>query len=247
MDPKHLQTLIEVERTYWWHIAKRELILDWIRRFAPPPGLLIEGGVGGGANAQAFRERGFDVRGFDLMPDAVAHCRSLGVGAVDELDLQQDWPVEPGSARAVVMLDVIEHLSEPVKALRQAARALRPDGAVFITVPAIPRLMGPWDEMLGHYRRYSPRMLQAQAAEAGLRAARLSHWNAFTLPAAVVVRTLEKLSRRRRSAEFPPVSAAVNALLVRLAWLERRLMSLAPIPLGLSLVGVLTHERPSNP
>ena len=35
MDPRHLENLISVERTYWWHVAKRELVLDLLRRHAP--------------------------------------------------------------------------------------------------------------------------------------------------------------------------------------------------------------------
>jgi SAM-dependent methyltransferase len=243
MDPSHLENLISVEQTYWWHVAKRELVLELLRRHAPSPGLLVEGGVGGGANSLAFRDLGYDVRGFDLMAKAVEYCRGLGLGDVRVHDLQEPWPIEPAVARAVVILDVIEHLPDPVRALRHAARALRPDGAMIVTVPAVPALMGPWDRMLGHYRRYSRRIFQEQAREAGLRVIWLSHWNSFTLPAAVVIRTLERLAGGRRSAEFPLVSRPVNALLIHLARLEQRLMSVVPVPVVLSLVGVLTHER----
>jgi SAM-dependent methyltransferase len=243
MDPRHLENLISVERTYWWHVAKRKLVLELLRHHAPPPGLLIEGGVGGGANSLAFRDLGYDVRGFDLMPEAVEHCLGLGLGDVRIHDLQEPWPIEPAVARAIVILDVIEHLPDPVRALRHAAGALRPDGAIVVTVPAIPALMGPWDRMLGHYRRYSRRILKEQAREAGLCVIALSHWNSFTLPAAAVIRTLERLAGNHRSAEFPRVSRPVNALLIRMARLEQRMMSVVPVPAGLSLMGVLTHER----
>jgi len=246
MDPRHLENLSSIERAYWWHVAKRKLVLELLRRHAPPPGLLVEGGVGGGANSLAFRDLGYDVRGFDLMAEAVENCRSLGLGDVCVHDLQDPWPIEPAVARAVVLLDVIEHLSDPVRALRHGAGALRPDGAMVVTVPAFPALMGPWDQMLGHYRRYSRQLFKEQAREAGLRVIFLSHWNSFTLPAAVVIRTLERLAGGRRSAEFPPVSRPVNALLIQMARLERQLMSVVPVPAGLSLVGVLTHERQSQ-
>jgi hypothetical protein len=108
-----------------------------------------------------------------------------------------------------------------------------------VTVPAIPALMGPWDRMLGHYRRYTRRMLRDQAAAAGLQVAWMSHWNAFTLPPALVVRTLEKLGRQQRSAEFPAVSPGVNALLIAAASVERRMIAATGIPAGLSLAAVL--------
>ena len=28
MDPKHLEELIRIERRYWWHVAKRDLVRE---------------------------------------------------------------------------------------------------------------------------------------------------------------------------------------------------------------------------
>jgi SAM-dependent methyltransferase len=239
MDPQHLDELIALEKSYWWHIAKRELVLKVLRDYFPPPGLLVEGGVGGGANLCAFRDLGYEVRGFDLMQASVDHCHALGLPDVRVHDLEEPWPIERASARAVVMLDVIEHVPDPVKVLRNAREALTPGGGLVVTVPACPSLMGPWDKMLGHYRRYSGRMFRDHAREAGLRVAWLSHWNSFTLPAAILIRTAEKFIGQRRAVEFPRVSRPVNSMLINLARLERRAMRVMPIASGLSLVGVL--------
>lgn len=239
MDRKHLEELIAVERSYWWHVAKRELVMGLLRRHFPAPGRLVEGGVGGGANLLAFEALGYQVSGFDLMPEAVEHCRELGIDDVRTHDLQEPWEIDNGPVDVVVMLDVLEHVPDPVRVMRNAAETLGANGGLLITVPAIPALMGPWDRMLGHHRRYSKRMLREQAREAGLRVMWLSSWNAFTLPPAIAVRMAEKLGKRQRTAEFPRVSPAVNSLLITAARLERRLLSIAPIPTGLSLVGVL--------
>jgi SAM-dependent methyltransferase len=239
MDRKHLDELIAVERRYWWHVAKRALVMELLRRHFPPPARLVEGGVGGGANLIAFRDQGYTVSGFDVMPESVAHCQALGVSDVRTHDLQEPWPVADGPARVVVMLDVLEHVADPVAVLRCAAGTLGEGGGIVVTVPAIPALLGPWDQMLGHYRRYTRRMLRDQARAAGLRVAWISSWNAFTLPPALVVRMLEKLGRQKRSAEFPAVSPAVNSLLIAAARAERWLIGTVGVPAGLSLVGIL--------
>jgi SAM-dependent methyltransferase len=245
MDPDHLKELIAVERSYWWHVAKRELVIGLLLRWFPPPGRLVEGGVGGGANLLEFRDLGYEVEGFDLMSASVEHCRGLGVPARVH-DLGEPWPVEPRGADVVVMLDVIEHVPDPVRVLRHAAEALRPGGGLVLTVPAAPYLIGPWDRMLGHYRRYSARLLLRHVAEAGLRVDWLSHWNLFTLPPAVVTRTAEKLVGRKPSAEVPPVPLWLNRLLVNLARAERTVMRRLPLAAGLSLVGVFTHADRSG-
>jgi SAM-dependent methyltransferase len=239
MDPKHLDELITVERGYWWHVAKRALVTELLRRHFPPPARLIEGGVGGGMNLLAFRDMGYRVSGFDALPESVAHCHELGLGDVRIHDLQEPWPVADGPAQVVVLLDVLEHVPDPVAVLKGAAATLDERGGIVMTVPAIPALMGPWDRMLGHYRRYTRRMLRAQARAAGLQLTWVSHWNAFTLPPALVVRTLEKLGRHGRSAEFPPVSPAINSLLIAAASAERLLIGTVGMPAGLSLVGIL--------
>jgi SAM-dependent methyltransferase len=239
MLPKHLEELIRVEQGYWWHVAKRALVVELLRRYFPPPARLVEGGIGGGGNLLALHDMGYQVAGFDLMPEAVEHCRQLRPIDVRQHNLQEPWPLEPGTADVVLMLDVIEHTALPVQVLKNAAKILRPRGGVIVTVPAYPWLQGPWDEMLGHYRRYTGRVLRQQAREAGLKTAWLSHWNSFTLPAAVAVRLAEKMLGHKRSAEFPQVSPRVNGLLKGCAGAERSWLRRIPLPVGLSLVGVL--------
>lgn len=239
MDPSHLTQLVELEDNYWWHIAKRKLVLRLLQRFAPPPGRLVEGGIGSGRNLVEFRQLGYDVTGFDLMPESVEHVHQRGIEDVRVHDLADVWPVDEGSLHAVVLLDVLEHIEDPVQVLSHVRDALADDGAVFITVPAYPWLYSRWDEQLGHYRRYTIREFRRQANESGFRVQWLNHWNSFTLPAAMAVRGWEKIRPQRNQPDFPEVSGLTNRLLLTAAAAERCCMNVAGIPAGLSLAGVL--------
>ncbi|MBW3598068.1 MAG: class I SAM-dependent methyltransferase [Planctomycetes bacterium] len=238
MEHHHLHELIELEEQYWWHAAKRSLAAALLRRHFPPPGLLIEGGIGSGRNLLEFRRLGYGVAGLDIMPQAVEHVRTRGVEQVCVHDLTQDWPFAKEAARAVVMLDVLEHTPDPVEVLRHARDSLAPGGGVLITVPAYPWLYSNWDKRLGHYRRYTSRELLRQAEEAGLEVVRVTHWNAFSLAPAIVLRTWDRLRKRDRPAEFPRVSRFANALLRGAAAAERGWLTRFGVPFGLSLVGV---------
>ena len=240
MQAAHLQELIELEESYWWHVAKRELAISLLERYCPPGGTLVEGGIGSARNLLTFQEMGYDVRGFDVMPEAVEAAKSRGLEAQLH-DLEDPWPVAEASLKAVVLLDVIEHVSDPVRVLQHVHSALRPNGAAIITVPAYQWLYSDWDEALGHYRRYTRAMLRQHATEAGLRLQRLTHWNAFTLPAAVAVRSCQRIFPRERSAEFPRVSNWTNNMLLSCAKAERWMMNQFAVPCGLSVVGVLTR------
>jgi len=76
-----------------------------------------------------------------------------------------------------VCLNVLEHIEDDVKALRNMAAVIVPGGVVVLLLPAFPALYGPIDANLGHYRRYSKRDLTALAASAGLRLRRARYMN----------------------------------------------------------------------
>jgi SAM-dependent methyltransferase len=239
MQASHLSELIELEDSYWWHIAKRQLVLDLLGRYAPAPGRLIEGGIGSARNLVEFRQRGYDVAGLDIMDEAVEHARERGLTDVCRHDLTLPWPFPAGSADVVVLLDVLEHLPDPIGTLRHIADVLRPGGHVVVTVPAHPWLYGDWDAALGHFRRYRPGELRGHATAAGFDVRRLSYWNGFTFPAAVCVRSWEKLFPQHRSAEFPRVSRLMNQGLLTAAKVERWWLNRLPGACGLSLFAVL--------
>lgn len=240
MEKSHLQELIDLEDNYWWHIAKRKLATSLLKEHFPPPGRVVEGGVGSARNLVEFQRLGYQVSGYDLMEESVEHARSRGLDDVRVHDLADPWPVEGDSIDAVVLLDVIEHLEDPVRVLSHARQALRVGGGVIVTVPAYPWLFSEWDQRLGHFRRYTGKMLRKHAEQSGLQVAWLQHWNAFSLAPAIVVRGFQRLFPRDRPSAFPRVSPLVNNALLQLAGMERWcLRSKLPVPFGLSLVGVL--------
>jgi SAM-dependent methyltransferase len=239
MDPNHLQELIDLEEGYWWHVAKRRLVVDLLHRYFPPPGLLVEGGVGSGRNLLEFQRLGYRVSGFDLMPESVANARSRGLSGVHVHDLADPWPVEPGSTRVAVMLDVLEHIADPVAVLKHAADAIGDDGGILLSVPAYPSLFCDWDRQLGHFRRYTRDELLRQVREASLQVIWLGHWNAFSLPAAWLSRGIGPQRQRTNGATFPRLPSIVNRFLIGCAAVERRVLRWAGMPVGLSLVAVL--------
>jgi len=65
--------------------------------------------------------------------DAQAFCEQVLLGDVETMDL----PLEPGSFDVVLLGDVIEHLSDPVDALRRLRRFLRPGGRLVLSTPNV--------------------------------------------------------------------------------------------------------------
>lgn len=246
MDTEHLQELIQLEHHYWWHVAKRQLVLSWLSAHAPPPACVIEGGIGGATNLQHLWRLGYQVTGLDILPESIERAWQLGIARAYRHDLLQAWPVDAQSQDVVLLLDVLEHLEDPVLALRNAAASLRPGGWILLTVPAYPWLYGDWDRRLGHFRRYTARMLRHQAQQAGLAVAWLNYWNAFSLPAAIAVRLYQRFLPGERPATFPRVHSLTNQTLLTMAGVERWCCHRFPLPCGLSLISVLQSPVPSS-
>jgi SAM-dependent methyltransferase len=174
------------------------------------------------------------------MEESVHYARQRGLSSVHQHDLHDPWPFAEHSAQAVVLLDVLEHLRDPVQALRHAANTLDEFGKIIFTVPAHPWLYSEWDERLGHYRRYTPTMVRNDVEQSGLRLVEMRPWNAISLPVAAMLRTYRRFFPKRTGAEFPRLGDYVNRCLIEIQDCERRWSSRWAPPFGLSIVGVIT-------
>jgi glycosyltransferase involved in cell wall biosynthesis len=83
----------------------------------------------------------------------------------------------------VVCLNVVEHLSDDLGALRSIYNALESGGRAIILVPNDPKLFGTLDEVLGHCRRYTPEQLISVSEQAGFRVEKLLEFNRAGAPA----------------------------------------------------------------
>jgi SAM-dependent methyltransferase len=78
---------------------------------------------------------------------------------------------------AILYIDVVEHIREDAAELATAARHLRPDGKLIVLAPAHQWLFTPFDQAIGHFRRYDKPMLK-EVAPPALRCVRLVYLDA---------------------------------------------------------------------
>jgi glycosyltransferase involved in cell wall biosynthesis len=82
----------------------------------------------------------------------------------------------------VICLNVVEHLEDDVKALRNICGSLEKQGRAIILVPSGPGLYGTLDKVLGHYRRYTRDQLVEACARAGFRVEKVLKFNRIGSP-----------------------------------------------------------------
>jgi hypothetical protein len=143
------------------------------------------------------------------------------------------------------MLDVLEHLEDPVKALRHAVSLLGPGGAVLVTVPAFNLLWTNHDVVNGHFRRYTRSGFHDLVRQAGMKMEAERYFFHWLFPVKLGTRVTERiLGLRPRPPGIP--RAWFNTSLYWLCRLEQRTWGGLPLPFGSSLM-VLGRRPPSNP
>lgn len=97
----------------------------------------------------------------------------------------------------LIMLNVLEHIEDDVKALTNAYKLLKPGGSLIIEVPASPRLYDSYDAELHHFRRYSSQELHNKLTKAGFAVLRKSHLGFIVYPAFAVIKLMNRFRNRR--------------------------------------------------
>jgi dolichyl-phosphate beta-glucosyltransferase len=235
--------LADVDADHWWFRSKATFASMCIRREGRTTGRLVDvGGGSGGVSALLGwdPEHTFVVEGSRQLLQQARRRHAVVPIAGDAIKL----PLADATADYLCLLDVLEHLSEPVPALRDAARVIGPAGRVIINVPAHPRLWSAADEVLGHARRYTRRTLRRELEQGGLEVVWMSHvFSWLVLPVWWKRRMLPANSPQLGSEVTSPALDRISMVLTRLEW---EVVSRMPIPFGTSVLCIARCRRASD-
>ena len=226
------------ERHWWWR-ARERVILRALETHRPASGWknVLDVGCGDGL----FFDRLAELDGVELVEGvepAAALVSANGPHRAQIHVVPFDASFEPGRRYSLVlMLDVLEHLEDPVGALRHALSLLDAEGVFVATVPAFMALWTQHDELNHHFTRYDKVSFAALAAAAGLRVVESRYFFRWTAAAKLVARVREALLPT--SPALPKVPAApINRALYLMSRLEEKLVGGVGLPFGSSLLVV---------
>lgn len=136
----------------------REWILDFLHRNGLTSGKILLCGDGIGCDSFYFAKQGFEITSFEVSKFGVAFAekmfREYGIQVKISGSLE-DLPEE--SFDAILCLDVLEHLPDPVAAVCQSSKLLRPGGFFIHSSPFY--LVGPqWPTHLDSNRKFAGRI-----------------------------------------------------------------------------------------
>ena len=226
------------DSTHWWYRARRDILADYLTRYAglPPDARILEIGCGTGHNLPMLARFGA-VDAIEIDPAARAIAAERLGRPVGDAPL----PELPGIARGhydlIAVLDVVEHIEDDVAALAAMRACLAPGGKILIAVPAHAWMWSAHDVVNHHHRRYSKATLDAAIRSAGLKPRKLGYFNSLLFPLAAAARIAGKLTGREDSDDSPP-PGPVNRLFERIFRLERHLVGRVPMTPGVSIVAL---------
>ena len=159
-------------------------------------------------------------------------------------DIFDKEPSMKQSYDSIMLFDVIEHIVNPAAFIQAALFHLKPNGFVFINVPAFHLLHTRYDDAVGHYRRYDKSMMQEVFNQCGLETLDLRYWG-FSATLLVLLRKLvtprnltnDEVVRRG----FRPPSQFINQIMRKVAQFETRFVRQPPF--GTSLIAVARYVQ----
>lgn len=243
MLPEEHRKMAEVEDVMWYYRALHRNVAAALSAVAARGAAVLDAGCGTGGLLRALRkaERDWRLAGLDLSPVACELTRERTGALVLEGSVEQ-MPFGANSYEAIVSCDVLCQVSDPVRALREFRRVIKPGGALVLTMPAFQWMYSYHDRQVGNLRRYARGELGDLLRAAGWRSVQLTYWNMLPFPLAVLRRKVFPATEGESDVYLYPPS--VEGAFDRVMRFEHRWLSRGQtLPFGSSLLAVARTEK----
>jgi SAM-dependent methyltransferase len=216
-------------------------------------GRVLDVGCGAGSIAKAVKRArpDLEVLGCDLSESALATARVAPEGVDFRLATAERLPFDDGTLDFVWIVDVLEHVDDPERVLREVARVLKPGGGFHIVLPlegqprTLYRLVGcgtKWTAKVrhgGHIQIFSADRFRFMASPCGLPVIR-TRWSYHFLLQALDLAYFSWLDIRgpvsgsvedmsvSRGGVMGQLMRAVSRAVASTAWTEARLLRALP-------------------
>lgn len=257
-EPGHFALLYRMQQGHFWYLGRQRFIGHAVKNFVAPlcaqrksqlRTIDLGGGCGGFANflSKNHSEYFSEIATSDSSLDALHLAREwveprISRYQVDLLHLEWErrWEV-------AFLLDVLEHLDDDVRALRETARAVTHGGLIFVSMPALNFFHSHNDIMAHHRRRYTKASVRLLAERAGLNVLDVRYFNFFLSPLVYLARmrppkidfndpsAVQKYMDDSHRTPIKPVNEMLKAIFNA----ETPVGHLLPFPWGTSVLGVL--------
>ena len=228
--------MAEVESQHWWFVGRRAITRSFIVAMElPPKASILEVGCGTGGNLSLLAEFGL-VSAFEMNEEAliIAQERMQNQCQISYGCCPEEIPFLNQRFDLICLFDVLEHIDEESITLLKLQSLLKDNGRMLITVPVHDWLFSNHDKFLHHKRRYSLNQFKQLIAKSNLTIERVSYFNFFLFPAAILTRVKEKLFNTHTGDRLP--NKLTNTILKVIFISEKYFLRALNFPTGLSII-----------
>ena len=239
------------EKNFWFRV-RNKIIGNAVARYLSPQSRIIEVGCGTGYVSRYLKKMGYHIECADLFFDALQFCKVRDAGDFYyQYNLSDQIFIEEFDG--ICAFDVLEHIADDETILKNMHAALKPDGILFVTVPADRRLWSAMDIHAEHKRRYSLQELRTKIEGNGFKVIKMSYFMTFLYPFILLSRKFslrtgnmntnetKKQIQKEVMNELQP-NVIINSLFFLIFSLEVPLISSFTLPFGSSLLCVAVKE-----
>lgn len=240
-DAHAFEFLFQMEQKHFWHVGRREIILDAIRSIPKSvDSKILEIGCGNGSVLIFLKKNGLNIEGGDIFLEGLRYCRQR---AGDVPLYQIDITALPfkGEFNIIGLFDILEHIDDDEKALREVNHALKTGGNILITVPAHKFLWRKADKVASHKRRYSRKEIINKLEHNGFTVKRTTFFISFLFPLFLGLKVIDIYSKKRVNPNYNFIIEfktypVINEICLWILRLENRLLKHTNLPMGASLL-----------
>lgn len=183
----------------FFHDRRRER-LEKFRR----PGKILDIGCGDGTFVRHMASHGWQATGIDISSTAKRLAKKNNDQAVILSGKLEELKLPAASFDCLTLWQVLEHMADPNRLLRQAATLLRPGGLIVVAVPNIKSFQARitkkrwWGlDVPRHLTHFSPEILKRTLGNAGFRVKKINHFSLQYGPYAIFHSLLDHVFTQR--------------------------------------------------
>lgn len=241
MEAGLYQTLYEIEKVHWWFAARRKildvLVKQVVSGYKDVPKIL-DIGCSTGITAEFLKRHGWTC-GVDFCREALRFCRMQDGSILVQANVC-NLPFLAESCEVVAAFDLLEHIQEDKRAIREFGRVLKRNGFLIVSVPAYKILWGRLDDIAQHCRRYRLKELREKLNKEGFEIKKISHINCLLFFAVLISRLTERLFRNssQSKSDLKIPGRVINNMMEKIFSCEASLIDKFNFPFGSSIVCV---------
>lgn len=243
MKIEQYKDIYEYELNGFWYKVRRSMIHYFIKKYVGinKKTTILDLGCGMGALTKELMVYG-DVYGLDFSEQSIRFCKERGLTNIFQGDAT-NIPFEDQKFDLVICLDVLEHIEQHDKAVKEIKRVLKDNGLLITFVPAFMSLWSINDDLSEHKRRYIKSELNKLLINNSFIIKRSSYFNTALFIPIFLTRKINKVFNIKVKSEIQIIPKWSDKILYIIFYTESLILRYINFPFGVSLFSIVNKNK----